>query len=82
MGEEKESYVMGGGTYARKLPNAFAYGLGGIKESEEDAMLRSQFILPGHGGAHEPDEVMNMNSFMQGLKIFARAMVALNEVEF
>lgn len=33
-GEHAESFVMGGGTYARKLPRAFAYGVGGMKESE------------------------------------------------
>ena len=80
-GENRESFVMGGGTYARKLPNALVYGLGGIKESEEDSALRSQFILPGHGGAHEPDEVLNMNTFMMGLKVYVRALIALNEVE-
>lgn len=80
-GEERQSYVMGGGTYARKLPNAVAFGLGGIKESEEEALLRKEYIEEGHGGAHEPDEVLNINTFMQGLKIYARAMIALNEVE-
>ena len=27
-----EPYVMGGGTYARKLPNAFGYGIGSMPE--------------------------------------------------
>lgn len=81
-GENRESYVMGGGTYARKLPNAIAYGLGGLQESEEDKALRAKYIQPGHGGAHEPDEVLNLHTFMQGLKIYARAILALNEVAF
>ena len=79
-GQKAESYVMGGGTYARKLPNAFVYGLGGIAESEEDKALRSQILTPGHGGAHEPDEILNLNSYFTGLKVFARAMIALNDV--
>lgn len=80
-GLETTPYVMGGGTYARKLPNAFAYGLGGIPESDEDKALKEQYIQPGHGGAHSPDEALNLNSFFAGLKVFARAMLALNGVE-
>jgi len=81
-GETSESYVMGGGTYARKLPNAIAYGLGGIKETQEERELRKELILPGHGGAHEPDEILNVRTYLEGIKVYARAMIALNEVEF
>lgn len=77
----KECFVMGGGTYARKLPRAFAYGMGGMEESEKDKQVRSQIFLPGHGGAHEPDEGLNLRLLMEGLKIYAMAMVALNECE-
>lgn len=80
-GQETAPYVMGGGTYARKLPNAFAYGPGGIPESDEDKALREELFLPGHGGAHAPDECLNMNTFMAGLKMFARAIIALNDAE-
>ena len=78
-GENRESYVMGGGTYARKLPNAIAYGLGGLQESEEDKALRAKYIQPGHGGAHEPDEALNVRLLLEAMKIYTMAVVALND---
>ena len=71
---------MGGGTYARKLPRAFAYGIGGMSESEEDQKLRKQLFLPGHGGAHEPDEGLNLRLLTEALKIYVMALIALNDI--
>lgn len=80
-GSSAESFVMGGGTYARKLPNAFAYGVGGMKESEEDERIKKQLFLPGHGGAHEPDEGLNLRLLTEAMKIYAMAVTALNDCE-
>ena len=80
-GSQAESYVIGGGTYARKLPNAFSYGPGGMKESDEDREARERMFAPGHGGGHEPDEALNLRLFLEALKIYACAIVALNDVE-
>ena len=80
-GSDSESYVMGGGTYARKLPNAFSYGPGGMKESKEDKEARARLFAPGHGGGHEPDEALNLRLFLEAMKIYACAVVALNDVE-
>lgn len=80
-GSDSESYVMGGGTYARKLPNAFSYGPGGMKESEEDKEARARLFAPGHGGGHEPDEALNLRLFLEAMKIYTCAIVALNDVE-
>ena len=81
-GEKKESFVMGGGTYARKLPNAFAYGVGGMREPEEDGRLREELFRPGHGGAHEPDEALNVRLLVDAMKIYTMAVIAMNDVEF
>lgn len=78
-GENKESFVMGGGTYARKLPNAFAYGIGGMTRSEEDKAIEEKLFLPGHGGAHEPDEALNVRLLLEAMKIYTMAIVALND---
>lgn len=78
-GENKESFVMGGGTYARKLPNAFAYGIGGMTESEEDKTIKQKLFKPGHGGAHEPDEALNVRLLLEAMKIYTMAVVALND---
>ncbi|MCM1064337.1 MAG: Sapep family Mn(2+)-dependent dipeptidase [Eubacterium sp.] len=78
-GSHAESFVMGGGTYARKLPRAFAYGVGGMQESEEDLRLKKQLFLPGHGGAHEPDEGLNLRLLTGAMKIYTMAVIALND---
>ncbi len=80
-GSHSESFVMGGGTYARKLPRAFAYGVGGMEESEEDLRIKKQLFQPGHGGAHEPDEGLNLRLLTEAMKIYAMAVIALNGVE-
>lgn len=78
-GENKESFVMGGGTYARKLPNAFAYGIGGMTESEEDKAVKKRLFKPGHGGAHEPDEALNVRMLLEAMKIYTMAVIALED---
>lgn len=78
-GEQKESFVMGGGTYARKLPNAFAYGVGGMRESEADIELKKTLFRPGHGGAHEPDEGLNIRLLVEAMKIYTMSVIALDD---
>lgn len=80
-GEDKKSFVMGGGTYARKLPNAFAYGVGGMKESEDDRRVKASLFRSGHGGAHEPDEGLNVRLLAEAMKIYTMAVIALNDCE-
>lgn len=77
--DNKESFVMGGGTYARKLPNAFAYGIGGMERNEEDRRQEAEFFKPGHGGAHEPDEGLNLRLFMKAMKLYTMAIIAMND---
>lgn len=80
-GRDTKSFVMGGGTYARKLPNAFAYGVGGMREEDSDREAKKKLFKPGHGGAHEPDEALNLRLLLEAMKIYAMAVVELNEVE-
>lgn len=78
-GSSATEFVMGGGTYARKLPRAFAYGVGGMKESEEELRIRARLFPPGHGGAHQPDEALNLRLLEEAMRIYAMAVVGLNE---
>lgn len=80
-GRETKSFVMGGGTYARMLPNAFAYGVGGMVESDEDREIKARLFEPGHGGAHEPDEALNLRLLLEAMKIYTMAVVELNSIE-
>lgn len=80
-GRDTESFVMGGGTYARKLPNAFAYGVGNMIESDEDKEVKKSILKPGHGGAHGPDEVLNLRLLVEAMKIYTMSIVELNRIE-
>ena len=75
-GLEKTAYVMGGGTYARKLPNAFAYGMGNVPGPKPPEGL----FREGHGGAHAPDEGLNVEGLIKAMKIYVMALVALDEL--
>ncbi|MDD3411845.1 MAG: Sapep family Mn(2+)-dependent dipeptidase [Eubacteriales bacterium] len=69
-GEHAEPYVMAGGTYARKLPNAFGFGIGGMKR-EPCALFPA-----GHGGAHCPDEALHLDHYFQAMTIFTLGVIA------
>ena len=72
---------MGGGTYARKLPRAFAYGVGGMQELEVDKEVKQKLFRPGHGGAHEPDEGLNVRLLVEAMKIYTMGMIAMNDCD-
>jgi len=80
-GLKTEAFVMGGGTYARKLPNAFAYGIGGMTLTKKEQEAKAKLFAPGHGGAHEPDEALYLRTYFDAIKIFAKAMVRLDACE-
>lgn len=69
---EMEPYAMGGGTYARKLPNAVGYGPG----------IRGQAkpCPPGHGGGHQPDECVLIDNLIKAIEIYIRAIVELDRI--
>lgn len=71
-GREKQPYVMGGGTYARHLPNAVAFG-----PDDPDEQLPCP---PGHGSCHEPDECQSIAALMEAAKIYVHALIELDKV--
>lgn len=61
-----QGIYMGGGTYCRYLKNAFSVG------TQADYVENSCVELPeGHGGAHQSDEVLYINRFIEAIKIVA-----------
>lgn len=76
VGKPMESGVMGGGTYARKLPRAFACGMGLDKPEGWQDMF-----LPGHGGAHAPDECLHIDTLLKGIKLFCRCLIEIDDIE-
>ena len=67
-------YTLGGGTYAHKLPNALAFGMDGNKKPED--------FPQGHGGAHGVDECVSLERLQRAMRIYARALLALNDMEW
>ncbi|MBQ8508613.1 MAG: Sapep family Mn(2+)-dependent dipeptidase [Clostridia bacterium] len=71
-GCEAKGNVTGGGTYARYLVNAFSVG------TELDA---SRPDLPaGHGGAHQPDEVICVDGLLNAAAMLTMMLLRLDEL--
>lgn len=67
-------FKMGGGTYARKLKNAFAL-------SHRLPLYTNQPHLPaGHGGAHQSDEFLNVQNWLGGIATLACIVSNLDNV--
>lgn len=73
-GETDGFTISKGGTYAGKVPNAVATGI-----CFYGAYPRA--VLPmGHGGAHQPDEHLNIDGFFAGIKMLLSYILHLDEV--
>ena len=70
-------YVNGGGTYARKIPNAISFGPGFPKEEGE-----YDFLPEGHGGAHGPDELLDLKKMCRSFKIYVNAVLSIDQMDF
>ncbi|MBQ4252371.1 MAG: M20/M25/M40 family metallo-hydrolase, partial [Erysipelotrichaceae bacterium] len=65
-----------GGTYAGQLPNAFATGC----VLNEKWGEKPEWLPAGHGGAHQPDEFININNYIRGIKLLATMILAVDEI--
>ncbi len=72
-GENKEAYI-NGATYAHYLPNAYVYGMSGNCPPPD--------FPKGRGGAHGIDECVSIDRLKRAMKIYARALLALNDIQF
>ncbi len=73
-GSDKAPYTLGGGTYAHRLPNALAFGM--------DGSLPPEDFPKGRGSAHGLDECVSLDRLQRAMRIYARALLALNEMEW
>lgn len=73
-GDDKPPYTLGGGTYAHELPNAYVFG--------SSSNLRPEGWPKGRGGAHGIDEAVSLDRLQRCMKIYARALLALNDIEW
>ncbi len=72
--ENWKPYTMGGGTYARNLPNAYALG-------PEDPDCESPYG-PFRGSIHQPDETTSIKLLIDTAKVYARLLINLDGLEF
>ena len=73
-GDSKKPYIIGGYTYGHLLPYAVGYGT--------DANIWPEDFPEGHGGAHGIHECASLDRLQRAMRIYARALLALNEMEW
>lgn len=72
MNLDTKPFVMSGGTYARKLPNAYAFGTGMPLPKAPDGLF-----LPGHGDYHQPDEAISILRIQKALAIYILSLLEI-----
>ncbi|MDR0839563.1 MAG: Sapep family Mn(2+)-dependent dipeptidase [Oscillospiraceae bacterium] len=76
LGLDLKPYTMGGGTYARKIPNAIGYGPGafgpGVPKVEP-------IFPPGRGGGHQPDEALDVGMVLTMIRIYVISLLELDK---
>ena len=65
-------FVMSGGTYARKLPRAFACGTGMPLPPAPEGLF-----LKGHGDYHQPDEAISLKRVEMALVIYIKGILEI-----
>lgn len=70
-GLNEEPYVMSGGTYARKMHNAVAFG----------PEMPGEELPEWVGGAHMKNEAISIDSLVKAVEIYAQSLVKLQEIE-
>lgn len=76
-GKDSKPYVIGGSTYASKLPNAYPYGiiLGGKEKIKA-------YLPEGHGDYHQPDEAVDIDKLLEAMVIYVMSIIALDREVF
>lgn len=74
-GKDNQPFVMGGGNYARVVPNAYSFGPG-----METKVKISDFLPDGHGACHGKDEAVVMEKAHNCAKIYVLAIAAIDEM--
>lgn len=72
----KKSIKLGGGTYARKIENAFSVGTFTQTADNPEPKLK---MPAGHGGAHQRDEMIDLESFFAAVRVITHYVIAMDE---
>lgn len=76
-GVRKERVLMSGGTYARRLKNAFSIGTYAYTKGRKEPVLQ---MPDGHGGAHQCDEMIDIEGFFTAFRILVHSVLACDEI--
>lgn len=72
-GKDEKLIYMCGGTYARHLKNAFSVGT-------EEGRTSSITMPEGHGGAHQCDEMIDLDAFFEAVRIITHFLLKYEEI--
>ncbi len=75
--ERLSRVLMSGGTYARKLTNAFSIGTYIIKK---DRTARVLDMPDGHGGPHQCDERIDLEAFFEAVRVLTHYVIAVDRL--
>lgn len=75
-GFETQAIRLGGGTYARKIENAFSVG---TKTSRKDRKAPFMEMPAGHGGAHQSDEMIDLEAFFDAVRVITHYIINIDE---
>ncbi len=76
-GDKLKRVLMSGGTYARKLKNAFSIGTYYITKDRENDILP---MPEGHGGPHQCDERIDIEGFFMALRVLIHYIISCDEI--
>lgn len=76
-GEKKKRVYMSGGTYARRLKNAFSIGTFAFSKNRTSPAMD---MPEGHGGAHQCDEMIDIEAFFTAVKILIHCILACDNM--
>ena len=76
-GVKLKSVLMSGGTYARRLKNAYSIGTFIIKKDRETPVFK---MPEGHGGPHQCDEMIDIEGFFEALRVLIHYILACDEI--
>lgn len=76
-GERIDRVLMSGGTYARRLKNAFSIGTSVIKKDRTAPVLE---MPEGHGGPHQCDERIDIEGFFEAVRVLVHYVIGIDEI--
>lgn len=73
LGQQLKPFAQAGGTYTWVTPNSFAAG------PAVHGREQKLFTEAGHGGAHQPDECMEIEVLLNGIRIYILSLLEIDQ---